>query len=117
MDSSFVSYLNISVRDGYLKNQDIPECIVDELVQASLRVNYGQNTNVHEFVGKNLIAYTLNNQSFTFHLVQFYISNFISGVPMNFYLYCSIVFFKTHILMNGFYYLFTYKYFRSTKYL
>jgi len=54
MDPSFVNYLNISVRDAYLKEERFSESLITELVQASLRVNYGQNTNVHEFVGKNL---------------------------------------------------------------
>lgn len=53
MDPSFVNYLNISVRDAYL-NEHFSEAVITELVQASLRVNYGQNINVHEFVGKNL---------------------------------------------------------------
>jgi len=53
MDPSFVNYLNISVRDAYLK-EHFSETVITELVQASLRVNYGQNTNVHEFVGKKL---------------------------------------------------------------
>lgn len=52
MDPSFVDYLNISVKDGFMKN-GFPEALVAEIVQASLRVNYGQNINVHEFVGKN----------------------------------------------------------------
>lgn len=52
MDPSFPSYLNISVKDSYLKNEDFSESLVNELVQASLRVNYGQNTSVHTFVGK-----------------------------------------------------------------
>lgn len=58
MDPSFVKYLNISVRDGYLK-EGFSESLINELVQASLRVNYGQNINVHEFVGK-IIYYHLN---------------------------------------------------------
>lgn len=53
MDPSFVDYLNISVKDGFMKNEGFPEALVAEIVQASLRVNYGQNINVHEFVGKN----------------------------------------------------------------
>lgn len=61
MDPSFVNYLNISVKDAYLKNEDFSESIINELVQASLRVNYGQNINVHQFVGKNLLGYRLYN--------------------------------------------------------
>lgn len=56
MDPSFVDYLNISVREAYLK-QGFSDLLITELVQASLRVNYGQNINVHEFVGKNLLAF------------------------------------------------------------
>jgi len=55
MDPSFVNYLNISVKDAYLK-EHFSESLVTELVQASLRVNYGQNTNVHEFVGSVSMA-------------------------------------------------------------
>lgn len=54
MDPSFLNYLNISVKDAYLKN-DYSESLITELVQASLRINYGQNINVHQFVGKNLL--------------------------------------------------------------
>lgn len=53
MDPSFVEYLNVSVREAYLRDENLSEPLVNELVQASLRVNYGQNTNVHKFVGKN----------------------------------------------------------------
>lgn len=53
MDPSFVNYLNVSVKDSYLNIEDFSKCLINELVQASLRVNYGQNINVHEFVGKN----------------------------------------------------------------
>lgn len=53
MDPSFVNYLNISVKDAYLKREHISESLINDLVQASLRVNYGQNINVHQFVGKH----------------------------------------------------------------
>ncbi|XP_060835997.1 prenylcysteine oxidase 1-like isoform X1 [Rhopalosiphum padi] len=56
MDPSFVNYLNISVKDAYLKEEHFSESLITELVQASLRVNYGQNTNVHEFVGSVSMA-------------------------------------------------------------
>lgn len=55
MDPSFVGYLNVSVREAYLKDEYLSEPLVNEFVQASLRVNYGQNTNVHKFVGMNII--------------------------------------------------------------
>lgn len=56
MDSDFVNYLNISVKDAYVNNEGLSETIVNELVQASLRCNYGQTTNVHEFVGSVSMA-------------------------------------------------------------
>lgn len=59
MDPSFVHYLNISVKDAFLKNENLPEILIKDIVQASLRVNYGQNTDVHEFVGKNLLTHIL----------------------------------------------------------
>lgn len=52
MDPKFADYLNVSVRDAFLVNDDFSESLINELVQGSLRVNYGQNINVHEFVGK-----------------------------------------------------------------
>lgn len=57
MDPSFVNYLNISIKDAYLNHEEFSECLINELVQASLRVNYGQNINVHEFVGKNFLVH------------------------------------------------------------
>lgn len=54
MDPSFVNYLNVSVRDAFLNHEQMSESLITELVQASLRVNYGQNINVHEFVGKTI---------------------------------------------------------------
>jgi len=56
MDTSFVNYLNISVRDAYLDQENFSESLINEIVKASLRVNYGQNLNVHEFVGMILSA-------------------------------------------------------------
>lgn len=59
MDPSFVDYLKISVHDGY-RSEGISEKIINELVQASLRVNYGQNISVHEFVGKIIYNVWIN---------------------------------------------------------
>lgn len=56
MDPTFVDYLNISVKDAYEKHEGFSESIVNELVQASLRCNYGQTVNVHEFVGSVSMA-------------------------------------------------------------
>lgn len=56
MDPSFVKYLNVSIRDAYLNQERFSKAIVNEIVQASLRDSYGQNIDVHEFVGKNLVA-------------------------------------------------------------
>lgn len=56
MDPTFVNYLNISVKDAYINDEGLSESIVKELVQASLRCNYGQTINVHEFVGSVSMA-------------------------------------------------------------
>lgn len=56
MDPTFVNYLNISVKDAYINDEGLSESIVNELVQASLRCNYGQTINVHEFVGSVSMA-------------------------------------------------------------
>lgn len=56
MDPTFVNYLNISVSDAYVNDVHLSESIVNELVQASLRCNYGQTVNVHEFVGSVSMA-------------------------------------------------------------
>lgn len=68
MDPSFVNYLNVSVRDAYLNHEDFSECLINELVQASLRVNYGQNINVHEFVGKFIDHFIYLDFNFVFTL-------------------------------------------------
>lgn len=53
MDPEIKDYMDISVRDSYLKYEEFPESLINELVEASCRVNYGQTiNNVHEFVGK-----------------------------------------------------------------
>lgn len=53
MDPDFKDYMDMSVRDSYLKYEEFSEPLINELVQASCRVNYGQTiNNVHEFVGK-----------------------------------------------------------------
>uniref|UniRef100_A0A2S2QCA5 Prenylcysteine oxidase n=1 Tax=Sipha flava TaxID=143950 RepID=A0A2S2QCA5_9HEMI len=56
MDPSFVHYLNVSVKEAFLKTESLPETLIQDIVQASLRVNYGQNTGVHEFVGSVSMA-------------------------------------------------------------
>lgn len=56
MDPSFVNYLNIAVKDAYVNGEGFSESIVNELVQASLRCNYGQTIAVHEFVGSVSMA-------------------------------------------------------------
>jgi prenylcysteine oxidase/farnesylcysteine lyase len=51
MNPQFVDHMHISARDGFKEN-GFSEKIIDELVSASLTVNYGQSTSVHKFVGK-----------------------------------------------------------------
>lgn len=50
MNSEFPDYLIESIKNNLL-NKGISEKLIDELVQATLVVNYGQETNVHSFVG------------------------------------------------------------------
>lgn len=56
MDPTFVDYLNVTVSNGFMNDEGFSESIVNELVQASLRCNYGQTVNVHEFVGSVSMA-------------------------------------------------------------
>lgn len=51
MSPQFVDYMHVSTRDGF-KEHGFSEKIIDELVSATLTVNYGQSTSVHKFVGK-----------------------------------------------------------------
>lgn len=59
MDPKFADYLNVTVNDAFLINDDFSKSLINELVLGSLRVNYGQNTSVHEFVGKNFLTVNL----------------------------------------------------------
>jgi len=51
MSPQFEGDMHISTRDGF-KEHGLSEKIIDELVSATLTVNYGQSTSVHKFVGK-----------------------------------------------------------------
>ena len=51
MSPQFEDDMHISARDGF-KERGFSEKIIDELVSATLTVNYGQSTSVHNFVGK-----------------------------------------------------------------
>ncbi|XP_050523354.1 prenylcysteine oxidase 1-like [Daktulosphaira vitifoliae] len=51
IDPDFGSYLNISIKDAFINNLGFSELLVDEIVKASLVVNYGQDVDVHQFVG------------------------------------------------------------------
>ena len=50
MDPSFVSMLEHSLEAG-LKEQGVADLVIEELAQAVMRVNYGQSTQAHHFVG------------------------------------------------------------------
>jgi hypothetical protein len=52
MSPQFVEYMHVSTKDGF-KEHGFSEKIIDELVSATLTVNYGQSTSVHKFVGKS----------------------------------------------------------------
>ncbi|XP_057319102.1 prenylcysteine oxidase 1-like [Microplitis mediator] len=50
MNNKFPEMLEISSKD-FLLNQGYSSLLIDELVEATLVVNYGQDTDVHSFVG------------------------------------------------------------------
>ncbi|XP_017792422.1 PREDICTED: prenylcysteine oxidase 1-like [Habropoda laboriosa] len=50
INAEYPKSLQISIKDQLL-NLGYSEKLIDELVQTSLVVNYGQNTNIHSFVG------------------------------------------------------------------
>jgi hypothetical protein len=52
MCPQFVDDMHVSTKDGFREN-GFSERIVDELVLATLRANYGQSATVHKFVGKS----------------------------------------------------------------
>lgn len=51
MDPSFPAMMKKTTFNGFVRDGISPK-IIDELVMASLLCNYGQDTNVHQFVGK-----------------------------------------------------------------
>lgn len=55
MSPQFVEYMHVSTKDGF-KEHGFSEKIIDELVSATLTVNYGQSTSVHKFVGSVSVA-------------------------------------------------------------
>lgn len=55
MSPQFGDDMHISARDGF-KEHGFSEKIIDELVSATLTVNYGQSTSVHKFVGSVSVA-------------------------------------------------------------
>ncbi|XP_023708450.1 prenylcysteine oxidase 1 isoform X2 [Cryptotermes secundus] len=55
MSPQFVDDMHVSTKDGFREN-GFSERIVDELVLATLRANYGQSATVHKFVGSVSVA-------------------------------------------------------------
>lgn len=53
---NFLKYLNIDSENGFAKIAEINDVTINDLVRGSLRVNYGQSTNVHLFVGSVSVA-------------------------------------------------------------
>jgi len=51
MSPQFEDDMHISTRDGF-KKHGFSEKMIDELVSATLIVNYGQSSSVHKLVGK-----------------------------------------------------------------
>lgn len=50
MNKEFPRLLQTSIRD-YLLHLGFTERLIDELVQSTITVNYGQDVNIHSFVG------------------------------------------------------------------
>lgn len=55
MSPTFVEYLNKTSREGFLEH-NINEKFIDEIVMASTKCNYGQGTDIHQFVGSVSLA-------------------------------------------------------------
>ncbi|KAF6207369.1 hypothetical protein GE061_018610 [Apolygus lucorum] len=55
IDPNFLQYMDVSTLDGF-KEDGFSSEIIDELIQATLKVNYGQTTSVHRFVGSVSVA-------------------------------------------------------------
>lgn len=56
MDPSFNLMLERTLEDG-LKRVGISSLFIDELANAIMRVNYGQSTDAHQFVGTKIMPY------------------------------------------------------------
>lgn len=51
MDEQFINYTRISAQTMF-KDAGFSEIFINELVMSAMRVNYGQTTDTHGFVGK-----------------------------------------------------------------
>lgn len=60
MDTSFIKLISVQLRQ-YLKVNGMGDLIIDELVAAATRVNYGQSTNIHALVGMVSVAGTVGD--------------------------------------------------------
>lgn len=56
MDPSFNLMLERTLEEG-LKRVGISSLFIDELANAIMRVNYGQSTDAHQFVGTKIMPY------------------------------------------------------------
>lgn len=56
MNPKFLSYLNKTTKKGFME-QGLSEKFIDEIVLASIKCNYGQTTDIHQFVGKDYIYF------------------------------------------------------------
>ncbi|KAK6617216.1 hypothetical protein RUM44_005547 [Polyplax serrata] len=55
IDPKFVDYLNVSTKHGFEKD-GISNMIINEIIMATIRANYGQNVNIPKMVGSVSIA-------------------------------------------------------------
>lgn len=50
INPKFVEYLNITTNLGF-QEEGITSVVIDEIIMATIRANYGQNLNIHKMVG------------------------------------------------------------------
>lgn len=59
LNKDYPNYLTVTLKDALTK-EGFSERLIDEVVKAGLMCNYGQGTNVHQFVGKLCYLLVIN---------------------------------------------------------
>ena len=57
MHDDFKKFLQLSTQNGF-KSAGISDIVIDEIIMATIRVNYGQNLKIHKMVGEWLIFFS-----------------------------------------------------------